>query len=78
MFNFRQEKDMQKTWAVEILDEIGARLEIYPRKLLVWLARQMGVSASATWIAIQLLHLHPYNMNVVQNSTEQIMKQEYY
>ena len=35
MFNFRQEKDMQKTWAVEILDETGVRLEIYPRKLLV-------------------------------------------
>jgi len=33
-------------------------------------------SASATWIAIKPLHLQPHNMNEVQNSTAQIMKQE--
>jgi hypothetical protein len=76
MFHPQQEKDMQKTWAVEKLDETGARLEMCPRKLLVCLARQVGVSASATWIAIKLLHLHPYNMNEVQNSTAHIMKKE--
>jgi hypothetical protein len=32
MFHPQQEKDMQKTWAVEKLDETGARLEIWPRK----------------------------------------------
>jgi len=42
----QQEKDMQKTWAVEKLFETGARLEICPRKLLVCLARQVGVCIS--------------------------------
>jgi len=67
---------MHKTCAVEKLDETGATLEICPRKLLVLLARHVGVSASATWITIKVLHLHPYNMNEVQNSTAQILKQE--
>jgi len=45
MFHSQQAKDTQKTWAVEKLHETGARLETCPRKLLVCLVRQVGVSA---------------------------------
>lgn len=45
-FYFRQELNMQETCAKEKLGKIGAWLETFPRKSLMWIAQQVGVFAS--------------------------------
>jgi hypothetical protein len=57
----------------EKLDVIGARLETSPRKLLIQLAQQMGLYASAR-IAREPLHLHPHKATVVHRLYKHIMK----
>jgi hypothetical protein len=48
----------------EIL-EIGARLVTYANRSLTWLAQQTFVSISSAKDETKLLHLHPYNVNMV-------------
>jgi hypothetical protein len=47
------------------LDDIGHRLENYPRISLQRLAQQSGVSVDSAWKATELLHIHPQKITVV-------------
>jgi hypothetical protein len=58
------------------VDELGARLETFPWERFVWLAQQMGVSASSLWNTTELLYLHLCKTDVFSwNSVTQIVKQ---
>jgi len=46
-------------------DETGARLETYPKKLLVWLEQKKCFFALSAWISTKLWHLLPYKTTAV-------------
>jgi hypothetical protein len=61
----------------EKLDGIATRLETSPRKSLVHLAHQKGVSASSAWIALKLFFLYQCKTAVIYTLYDKDQKQEY-
>jgi hypothetical protein len=63
------DKKPDRKWnvlTVEVLDNIGARLEeTSPRKSLKWLAQETGVSRTSARKATKLLELQPYKTMIV-------------
>jgi hypothetical protein len=47
------------------LDDIGHRLEYFPRNSLKRLAQQSGVSVGSAWTATTLLHIHPNKITLL-------------
>jgi hypothetical protein len=54
----------------ETLDDIGAKLEISPRKSLKQLVQETGVSRTSAQRATKLLKLQPYKTTVIHSSKE--------
>jgi hypothetical protein len=61
----KKQKHKRRVLTEEKLDDIGARLELTPRKSLKRLAQETGVSKSSARRATQFLKLRPYKTTVI-------------